>query len=90
MRQLNGSPTITAHLVVDFDLPATCVDTFLAAKKEDRPRILDELLANSGKLVPERSSYNAEQFAGQIANWLRDQRENELKQLPETASPDNE
>jgi len=86
MRSLNGN-RFEVQLVVVFEFTLAEGDRFLAAKAEDRPRVLSELLATRHP-IPEQSGYNAEQFKAALAQALVNVRERELKQLPESASPD--
>lgn len=87
MRHLNGN-SFTVSLVVPFVFTLDEADTFLAAKSQDRPQILDALL-QARHPEPEQSSYNAEVFYKAVGQAMVERREQQLKQLPETV-PTNE
>jgi hypothetical protein len=81
MRNLNGN-TFEASLCVTFEFTPEEADRFLAAKIECRGGVLDEILSHKSPL-PEQSSYNATSFFEKIGKALAEQRERELRQLPE-------
>lgn len=88
MRHLNGN-SFTVSLVVPFVFTLAEADTFLTAKAEDRPKVLDDLLQARH---PERdeSSYNSEVFYKAVGQAMVHRREQELKQLTDTPTNENQ
>lgn len=85
MRSLNGT-TFEAQLFIKLEFTAEDADQFLAARSEDRTKVLNDICARKHPL-PEISSFNADSFRKSVGEALANRREAELKQLTEGTAP---
>ena len=84
MKQLNGKPIVVATIAARFEFDIEDAKQVLAAKAQDQPRIVLELLNRTLPAETYAGNYLAETFKKAVGEALVNQMEREMKQLPET------
>ena len=78
-----------AQLVVNFEFTMEDADKLIAARSEDRPGVLDEILLHKSP-QPRESSFNVDETLKAIGEAMVNHRERELKMLAAPAETESE